>query len=215
MTLQTKIKVQVQKPSSTESNGYCYNSHVGLSIEMCYHNYEIFILKIVKKFRYKHNIKLKCLTEDDILSMAKIGFMKAYKDYDSSKGAAFATYLTKKVKGEIGHGYIADDGMNPHVGRDKKKDIQFNMLSMDTHVHGNDSEDGFHELIEGGWQDQSVIDTDRVIEMFSEKEMFVLDRVRDGVSKVDIAKEMNVSREYVYQILRKMKKKIEEYYGEE
>lgn len=213
--MRIKYEVQDQNPSSTQLNSGCYNSDIGLNIETCYSNYETFILKIVKKFCYTHNIKLKCLTEDDIWSMAKIGFMKAYQDYDSSKGSPFATHLAHRVKGEIGHRYIADDGLNPHVSRDRKKDIQFNMVSMDTHVHGNDSEDGFHELVEGGWQDQSVIDADRIIGMFSEKELFVLGRVRDGVSKPDIAKELNVSREYVYQIIGKMKKKIERYYGEE
>lgn len=73
-----------------------------LTQEEVYKRFERFIHKICNKFHiFEHNSD----GHDELFSIALIAFVRAYKNYDYSKGTAFYSYLESVIKLAILHEY--------------------------------------------------------------------------------------------------------------
>lgn len=77
-----------------------FNPHVGITFEECCKKYERIIKKIVNK-QCKGIKNIYSIDKDDIKQIALIGFLQAYKEYNTSYNTKFSCYAYDMVRWHI------------------------------------------------------------------------------------------------------------------
>lgn len=153
----------------------------------------------------------------DLFQEGCIGFIKAYRRYDASKGYNFSTYAVPKILGEI---IRCLKDTNPQTGqlirqpRDKTKRHNYKLISIDEQVKGTAKGDDKNservELLDIGIdiEDEIIanLDMDRFIEKADNPRhrlILTICRDNDGMPQEEVAKMVGTSQAYVSRTLLK------------
>lgn len=130
--------------------------------------------------------------DEDIIQTGMVGLCQAAKRWDESK-STFSTFAVKCICNEINMEFRQ---------RNKHKDV----LSLDYEVDNDDGDKvPLIDLIVGE-EDIGYVDLDSFIDKLSESQKQIYNLRRQGMSVMEIADRLGVSKQTVYKTLRKIKR---------
>lgn len=129
--------------------------------------------------------------DEDIIQVGMVGLCKAVEKWDEEKGA-LSTLACRLIRNEI-----------TNELRRRKKDM--GVLSLDYEV--DDGEGGsttFGDFVVGE-EDVAYFDLESITDKLTPREREVIELKRSGLNIVEVAKALGVSKQYVWQVIRKVK----------
>lgn len=168
-----------------------------------YNNNTGIIYNAVNSFKHYDNITL---NTENYLSMAQVGFMKAVKGYNPKSGNKFSTLLAVSAKREIQR-LFRDNGM-------KKRNNGYDIVSMQSKPFMNSTHDDFSDFIM--YEEERFTKPfaelnelyDELKPLLTEKQLYVLDRLNNGFTELEIANELNTSHQNIHARIRQIRSKI-------
>lgn len=155
--------------------------------------------------------KLHIYTDDynDIISVGKIGLVKAAASFDMSKNIHFSTYAVRCIHNEIllyfrqEYPHTKNISLYSPVGNDKDGDelLLFNILA----TNGTD----FSKVIEDN--DITIRCINIILNLFNPRDRLIMLYQIAGVSQQTLSSIFNISRPYVSKLERQLRKKIKSY----
>lgn len=130
--------------------------------------------------------------DEDIIQTGMVGLCKAADKWDEDKGG-FSTYAWYSIRNTI---------LNEFKARAKHHGV----LSLDYEVTGDDGDKVPFGSCVVGQEDVGYVDTDVDAERLSQTQLKVFELYRNGVRTKDIATTLGVSRQCVWQTMRKIRK---------
>lgn len=159
-------------------------------------------------FCYHIANKYKNIAElDDLLSLAKIGMVKAFNSFDLSKGFKFATYASRLMINEI----LMYDRKNK---KHKKVGSIHNILARDNDGNELTIEDVVPTPEKDGPSKEDFEILEQVLSEFSkiasdrDKQILKLFYF-DGIKQREIGKRLDVSQSYISRILKKIEERLQ------
>lgn len=134
------------------------------------------------------------IRDEDIIQSGMLGLCKAADGWDESK-SKFSTYAWKAIRNEINR-ELSDRCKHQHV------------LSLDYPIKNEDGDKStFGDLIEDK-KDIGFVEAEFDERCLSQREREVYELLKNGYDTVEIRKELGVSRQWVWSIIRKIKRKL-------
>lgn len=124
--------------------------------------------------------------KNDVESSGMLALWKAYRTFDPSNGAKWATYASTIIKNEFrmmirkGQHRIHADSLDESINTDSD---------------GNELTRSM--LIRGGKHDDSLVEVDEFLSTLSERDKQIVRMTVDGYLQHEIADELNISQSYI------------------
>lgn len=142
---------------------------------------------------------------DDMFQIASIGFLKAYKNYDISKGYHFSTYLTITVKGEL-----------LRNNRDNNKHLD--VFSLNVASNEDETQEYIDNLADNTDFEELAIKNvllNQIYSLFGNLDPLPMNIAKDyylnGLTQRDIAEKYNYSLNHVSRLMKSIIKQITDY----
>lgn len=185
--------------------------------------------------------RLRGIDEEDLYSIGTIGFIKAYRRFDDTKGYRFSTYVVKSVWGfatrqihkyfngpyidrtltDLTYKILKMNGLSAEEISKKldvpKSKVESAMLSLIPALHLEDSSKHVghgltYENLLSFDEDFSLIDVREFFETLDEKEKNVLKYRMEGYTQNEISELLGFSQPHVSRVLGRIKTKIFEHF---
>lgn len=145
-------------------------------------------MNLVYSFVYKQYPTY--IHDEDIIQCGMLGLCKAAEKWDESK-SQFSTFAWGCIKNEI-------------LMEFRKRAKHQGVLSLDYEVDTKDGKARFAEIIPGD-KDVDYADMGIDVDKLKPREKLVYELCKTGMRNVDIAKEIGISRQAVWTIIRKLR----------
>lgn len=132
------------------------------------------------------------LNDEDIIQSGMLGLCKAADKWDEDKGN-FSTYAWYSIRNTI-------------LSEFKARAKHHGVLSLDYEVNGDDGDRVPFGSFIVGQEDVGYVDADVDLELLTETQRKVFELYRKGVQTKEIASTLGVSRQCVWQTMRKIRK---------
>lgn len=152
---------------------------------------------------------------DDLLQMGRIGLWEACNNYDPNKGTKFLTYAINHIKWSVYNELYKNDQYvywkaynNRMMVGDENNRVQ--IQSLDSRV-ADEGELTYHEVLsdENVQPFDSKLCRDEILNYFNHREREIARMLERDMIQSEIAEILNVSKQRVGQIVRKMREKLQ------
>ena len=140
-----------------------------------------------------------CSFDEDIVQCGMVGLCKAAEVWDEQKGK-FSTLATSCIRNEI---FRELKQRNKHQG----------VYSLDYEYNLDDGEKVTVGDIQIGDEDVDYVDTDYIYKRLTAREAEIFDLKQFGLSSREIAEKFGVSKQYISQVIRKVRNIMEVHNG--
>lgn len=164
------------------------------------HNYRLIMFFVGKN-------KSNELSEDEVISAAQFGFLKAYNSFDLTKEIKFATYAAKCVQNEIWMLHRRNKKLRVVDSMDATiyTDDDGNELTLKDRLVSSQSE-AYNALIESAAIKDVVADFCKSASL--RERQIVKMRFEDGLTHVQIGKKLSISQSYISRLEKRICAKL-------